>query len=420
MSRAETPPAPPGPSTTTETDGQLVARVRAGLVSERAHLNNAGTSLPSAAVVARIHRHLDLEAAIGGYEAMAAVADEIAALPASLARLFGPGVGADEIVPTESATRAWETVLWSIAESRSWSAADRVLVDQFSYGTMHTSLAALHATRGVRITLVDSLPDGRIDPAALAASLADAALPAARLVLVTHIPTHLGSVTDTGAVRDVLTAAAADDLIYALDVSQSLGQLPLDVAELGCHIAFAPGRKFLRAPRGTGVLYVRAALAAQLIPLAPPAGTAAPDGVLALPPAARRFDQFEHSLAVRLGLGVAAREADELGLDRIAALVGRRSREVIDLLGGVPGVRLTGTPDDRGIISFVHDAIEPAAVVAAATGAGVNIWVNPAVGAPLDLARRPVLPSVRVSPHCFTDDGDLERLARALHALPRA
>jgi len=205
--------------------------------------------------------------------------------------------------------------------------------------------------------------------------------------------------------------------VYALDVSQSLGQLPLDVDALGCDVAFAPGRKFLRAPRGTGVLYVRSSLAARLTPLAPPSGTASADGVLSLPPAARRFDQFEFSLAARLGLGVAARVATDIGPAHIDRLVAARSQDVIDLLATIPRIRPTGTPRDRAIISFVHDTLEPAAVVAQASAAGVNLWVNPAVGAPLDLARRPVLPSVRVSPHYLTDATDLERLADALHML---
>ena len=84
------------------------------------------------------------------------------------------------------------------------------------------------------------------------------------------------------------------------------------------------------------------------------------------------------------------------------------------------GVRLTGTPDDRGIVSFVHATLSPEEVVAALAEAGVNAWVNPAGGAPYDAAARPVLPSVRLSPHYVTSDDDLDRLDRALRSLGRA
>ena len=133
-----------------------------------------------------------------------------------------------------------------------------------------------------------SLPDGTIDLEALEASL-DART---RLVLVTHVPTHLGTVTDVAAVGDVV---ARSDALYVVDVSQTLGQLPLDLQAIGCDATFAPGRKFLRAPRGTAVVYVAARLAERLVPLTPDFGAldpSRPDELL-LPDAARRFDRFE-------------------------------------------------------------------------------------------------------------------------------
>jgi len=387
----------------------LLARVRDDIECERAHFNHAGTSLTPAPVLARVQRHLELEAEIGGYEAEGAVASELDDLPATIARLLG--AQPSEVTVAESATAAWEWALWSMAETFGWGTGDRLLCDQFSYGTMLASLHRLQLARGVEIIAVDSVGDGTIDLDALSRELDDRA----RLVLVTHMPTHLGTVTDAAAVGQIVGPSPA---LYALDVAQTLGQMPVSVRSIRCDIAFGPARKFLRAPRGTAVLYMRSDLADRVVPLTPSFGTdfAEATGTFPLQPGLRRFDQFEYCVAVRLGLGEAVRYALDIGLDTIEELVRDRSRAVVDLLSSFE-VDLPGGGDSRGIVSFTHSSVDARAVQQHLSAAGVNVWVSTAAGSPLDARARGALPSVRVSPHYVTNDDDLARLHTAMSAL---
>src|SRR4029079_6477664 len=105
-------------------------------------------------------------------------------------------------------------------------------------------------------------------------------------------------VTDVAAAGALVAGSGA---LYVVDVSQTLGQLALDLPAIGCDAAFAPGRKFLRAPRGSAVAYVRAGLAEQLIPLTPDFGSVDParPGELVLPEAGPGVEPVRGSRAVR-------------------------------------------------------------------------------------------------------------------------
>jgi cysteine desulfurase / selenocysteine lyase len=74
-----------------------------------------------------------------------------------------------------------------------------------------------------------------------------------KLMCITWCPANGGLINPAAELAALGRQVGA--LIF-VDASQAVGQMPVDVRQLDCDVLSAPGRKFLRAPRGTGLLYV--------------------------------------------------------------------------------------------------------------------------------------------------------------------
>lgn len=167
---------------------------------------------------------------------------------------------------------------------------------------------------GVVIDLVEDDEHGQVSVDALRERIDDDV----KLIALTHVPTSGGLVNPAAAVGRVAREAG---IPFLLDACQSVGQLPIDVAEIGCDVLSATGRKFLRGPRGTGFLYVRRELADTLVPHVLDSRSATWTSLreYTIAPGAQRFETWEHSIATQLGLGVAIDHALSWGLPSIAA-----------------------------------------------------------------------------------------------------
>lgn len=389
-----------------------VARARADTPAceRRAHLNNAGASLMPTAVVDAVVEHLRLEQEVGGYEAAAVRADDRAAARAAVASLVG--AGPDEIALTDSATRAWALALSSIP----FEQGDQILTSPTEYASGFIGFLQLAKHRGVEIVVVPNDDTGVVSVDALA----DAMSPRVRLVAMTHVPTSSGVVNDAAAVGEVVRGS---DALYLLDACQSVGQLPVDVRTIGCHLLSATGRKFLRAPRGTGFLYVDRDRIDGLEPPVADLASASWDGPdsFTLQPDARRFEIWEHSVANVLGLGAAARYALEWGLETTWERVVELAARLRAGLAGLDGITLEEPPAATcGIVTFAVAGWAPAEVVAALHDRHVNVWHVGVGAARLDMEGRGLDEVVRASVHYLNDDRDLDALLAGLAELVAA
>jgi cysteine desulfurase/selenocysteine lyase len=379
-----------------------------------AHLNNAGAALPTDTTLAAEIDHLRLEAQIGGYEAAAVAAGQLAAVRAGAAQLIG--AHDDEVVLTGSDTQGWSRALWGFALGGGVAEGDRVLIDRIAYDSHYMALLQVAEHWGATIEVVASEDDGTVDLDALSAAVSSGPV---AVCTTTHVGTHRGLVNP---VEEMGVLCRGAGVPFFVDACQSAGQLPLDVGAIGCDVLTATGRKWLRGPRGTGFLYVRRDLAERMVP--PGVGG---DGAvwidadhLEYRPGTTRFLEFEIPVAAHLGLGAAIEHAVALGIDTISERVTELADQLRRLLRATDGVaEHDGKGRQAGIVSFTVDGVEPSAVKGAAAAAGVNVSVTEAPAARLDMGGHRPTTTVRASPHYYNTGEELAALVEVLREVSR-
>jgi cysteine desulfurase len=373
----------------------------------QAFLDSAGSSLPPTTVTETVIAHLRREAEVGGYRAAAEQAEATSAVRGSLARLVGGTQ--QEIALVDSATRAWVLFVTAIR----LSPGDRILICGNEYAS--NAIAFLQRARfdGCTVERVPSLADGSPDLDAYAAMMDERV----RLVSLVHVPTNSGTIAP---VRELAALARGVGAFTILDACQSVGQLHLDVADLGVDALSATGRKWLRGPRGTGFLWVRQALVEELEPAAADMHGADWTGVdqYRLRADATRFELFESDVAANLGLGAAVDHLLELGPGEVEAAVRARAGLLRAELAELAGVTLHDRGEDlSGIVSFTVAGTEPRQVAARLAGAGVTTSVSERGSTRLDMTERGLDSVVRASPHYFVSPDDLSRAVEAVAAV---
>lgn len=372
----------------------------------RIHFNTAGAGVPEPAAVAAAERFTRLEAEIGPYEAEERYARELNRdVYQALGRLLN--CPADEIALFGSATDAWRRVV----SGHRPAPGSRIWTTPYEYGANLTTLAALCDQHRCELTVIPTMPDGELDLDWMRTHLDETV----SLVSLVHMPSGAGTVLPIAEVGALL---AGSDAIYTVDACQTVGQLPLDVQQIGCDLLTGAGRKYLCGPRGTGF----ARVSRRIWDLARPefvdvhAADPLPDGSYRdLADSALRFETAERGSAAVLGLLSAVEltleRADTGGLgadDEVFALL----RQTLE---AVPGVRLlTAGRRQSGIVSLVHERLSAERIRAGLSAQDINVWAAYGSHTPLLFAPLGVDRFIRTSVHRYNTVAEVEKLGQAL------
>ncbi len=370
------------------------------------HFNNAGASLNSQPVIQKIKDYLDEEAQVGGYELARIRANEVNAFYTETARMLN--AQAHNIAFATSCTEAYSKALASMQFKK----GDIILTSDDDYASNQLCFLSLQARVGVKIIRAKNLPNGDIDVADIE-HIIKTQHPS--VVAITHIPTSSGKVQPVAAIGQL---CRQHDIWYLVDACQSIGQMPVDVQAIGCDFLTATGRKFLRAPRGTGFLYVsNKALDARLAPLFFDNHSATWTGAddYEVQTTAQRFELYERSIATVLGITEAIRYANALGLDNIYAYNQDLIQYFREKMHNTEGVKLY----DEGshlcnILTFRKENTALETLQTALNHAKVNYSVALKKMAQIDFAHKGIDWALRFSPHYYNTKEEVDRVVEVL------
>jgi len=370
------------------------------------HLNNAGCSLPPQAVIDAQVAYIQEESLIGGYEAadrFASSADEFYTYGAKVL-----GCAPEEIGLCQSATDAWRKILYALPLHE----GSTIAFDESIYGGNLLALTDGRNRFGWQLQPIDLSESGAIDLSHLARVLQEGSVD---LLAISHMPAQSGVRNPLGEIAQLAAKARCLTLV---DACQSLGHAPIDLRKEGVDGLIFTGRKYLRGPRGTGGYFLRADVAADVVPLGPDIRVAEItdcDLGWQMRSDVPRLEHWERSWSGFVGAAAALKYLSNLDGDWIWARITSLAHLVVGALEPIRGVEVRRrTAEEGGIVVFDlpgRDLIDARDRLRAL---GVNVMFAGPQNAPIEMLRRSERGWLRVSVHYYNTAEDVARLAAAV------
>lgn len=378
-------------------------------LDDKIFLNSAGSSLPPDSVWHVIHDYHELEATFGGYKAADLSNAKIDDFYTNAAQLLG--CQPRNIAFTNNATDSYLKALLSYDYHKD----DVIITSDDDYASNYIHFISLQKRYGIKILRIANLENGDLDISDFE-NLLDTHSP--KLVSISHIPTNSGLIQQVEPVGEICQERG---IPFLLDACQSAGQLKLDVNELKCDFLSLTGRKFLRGPRGTGILYVAdRVLESNRYPVTIDGRGAIwnAESDYRMLPDAKRYEMWEKPFALLLGLSEAIRYANEIGLHTIQSYNSTLMTHFRDKLGAVDGVKIYDRGSRKGnILTFRKEGKSLRDHQSKLDHHNILYSVSEKEWGFIDFNKKKVDWVVRLSPHYFNTMEEIDQVSHVIDSI---
>ena len=310
------------------------------------NLNNGGVSPSPQVVMDAMRRYQEFSNHAPAYTMWRILEPGREAVREALARLFG--CDPEEVAITRNTSESLQSVQLGL----DLAPGDEVLTTTQDYPRMMTTFKRMERRKQV-VLRTFKIPTPLENPADVVRAFADNITERTRMILISHIVFLTGQVMP---VREVVRLGKARGIPVVVDGAHSFAHLVYSVADLECDYFGTSLHKWLAAPHGTGLLYVRKDKISGVWPLM--AAPAEMDGNI------RKFEEIgTHPAAPALAVGEAISFHRGIGPERkLARLRYLRDRWLQRLSGGGRMKLFTNLKPgwSGGIATFSLDGVDPA------------------------------------------------------------
>ncbi|HEX3283018.1 MAG TPA: aminotransferase class V-fold PLP-dependent enzyme [Pyrinomonadaceae bacterium] len=360
------------------------------------NLNNGGVSPSPRIVTEALVRYIWQQEDATAYTMWQILEPQSETIRTGLAEMFG--CDREEIAITRNASESLEVLLMGM----DFKSGDEILTTTQDYPRMLTTLRQREKREGLTLKLI-KIPIPPKNLSEIVAAFEKGITNRTRLILMAHQVNITGQITPVKAVCEMARAKGIETVV---DGAHSFAQFDFKQKDLGCDYFGTSLHKWLYAPKGTGLLFIKRDKIANIWPLMAAESKQAND--------IRKFEEIgTHSAAPKLAIGEALLFHNGIGGKRKEARLRYLSRYWMNRLKDVPKVRFNTSFDPQQSCAIAN--VDIAGINPSAIGSYLfekhRIFTTPIIHEEFQ--------GLRITPNVYTTLAELDRFSNVMESIAR-